>query len=70
MKASIAKKTLRCAACGKRVRPQQPDLEVLEASTGRIRYFHEWCGGAAYEGARERGGAWLATQRYVEFSEN
>jgi hypothetical protein len=46
------------------------DLEVLEISTGRIRYCHEWCGGAAYEGARERGGAWLATQRYVEFSEN
>ncbi len=64
------KKVLRCAACSKRIREHQPDLEVLETSTERVRHYHERCGGAAYAAAKQRGGIWLATHRYVEHSEN
>ena len=59
-------KVLRCPACGKRIRDHHPDVEVREAATGRVRYFHQWCSAAAYAAARERGGVWLATYRHVE----
>lgn len=64
------KKTPRCAACGKRIREHQTDLEVLEASTGKVRYYHERCGGAAYAAAKARGVAWLCTVREVDASRN
>lgn len=63
-------RTLRCSACGKRIRDHHPDLEVLEASTGKVLYYHAWCGGEAYDRARGIGGAWLATHRHVEASTN
>ncbi len=63
---SAAKKAIRCASCKKRIREHQEDLEVVEISTGRRRYYHAWCGEAAYTAAREQGGAWLATHRYVD----
>lgn len=62
---------LRCASCRKRIRGHHPDLEVLEISTGRVRYFHaDRCGQEAYAAAERRGGAWLATYRHVEVSAN
>lgn len=71
MRTSKATKTIRCASCGKRIREHHPDLEVLEASgTGRVRHYHERCGGAAYAAAERQGGVWLATYRSVEHSEN
>lgn len=63
-------KAIRFLHAAQRIREHHPDVEVLEASTGRRRYYHEWCGGVAYAAARERGGAWLATYRHVEVSAN
>ncbi len=63
-------KVLRCSACSKRIRDHQPDLEVLEASTGRVRYYHTACGEMAFARAQERGGAWLCTVREADASRN
>lgn len=67
---SSRKKTLRCASCGKRIREHQTDLEVLEAASGSVRYYHERCGEAAYAAAHAKGGAWLCTVREVDASRN
>ena len=64
-------RAIRCASCKKRIRDHHPDLEVLEAGTGRVLYYHaDRCAAVAYERARDRGGVWLATHRDVLVSPN
>jgi ribosomal protein L32 len=64
-------KVIRCTECGKRIRQHHSDLEVLEVSSGHVRYYHaDRCAAAAYDAARKRGGAYVATYRHVEESTN
>jgi hypothetical protein len=59
---------IRCAGCGKRIRPHQPDLllESVDSDGERPRYFHTTCGKAAYAAAAEKPGAHVLTVRHIE----
>lgn len=68
---STATKRIKCASCKKVIRADEPDL-VLEKLSGdsKARYFHERCGGAAYELALERPTVYLLTVRHAETARN
>ncbi len=59
-------KVTRCAACGKRVRPHEPDLILQDLDGGPQRFFHTRCGGAAYAAVAGKLGAYRLTVRHIE----
>lgn len=38
-----AKKRIKCASCKKRIPGHEPDLELTEVATDKVRYFHTRC---------------------------
>lgn len=65
----IAKK-IRCASCKKRIGAHEPDLVLEDLASGKPRYFHVRCEGAAGVMALERPGAYVLTIRYVDAQRN
>lgn len=62
---------IKCASCGGRIPPHEPDLVLRDlvlrdlGNGGRPRYYHTRCGEAAYA-ATERPTLYRLTIRYVE----
>jgi hypothetical protein len=59
-------RVIRCAACKKRIRGHEPDVELRRLDGEQRRYYHTRCTGAALELVTEAPEVWLMSVRHVE----
>ena len=65
-----AAKAIRCASCKKRIREHQADLALEDLAGGKVRYYHDRCGGAAYALAMRQPALYALTVRHADASRN
>lgn len=63
-------RVIRCAACKKRIRGHEPDVELRRLDGEQRRYYHTRCTSDALELAMEAPEVWIMSVRHVEEKAN